>query len=98
MFHSNAPVNSASDIWSLGILIIRLMTGNFAYIDCLSNAAGSKKLDYSVLQEAIKSDIFTPSLRDFLGLCIITDMEKRATAKELLNHIWITEMESQRQK
>lgn len=48
--------------------------------------------------DCVNSDIFSDSLKDFLGQCILRQPEKRSSAKELLDHIWIRDMEKDRQR
>jgi serine/threonine protein kinase len=61
-------IDGSSDIWSLGILIMRLMSCNFLYIDSLANAPNLDKFsnNYEALAEAVNSDLFSYSLQDFL--------------------------------
>lgn len=87
-------VTCASDVWQLGVLTMRLLSGNFAYIDSLSDPNPKKKVDSSALIEAINNDIFSYSLRDFLSKCIVSEPDKRATSRQLLEHIWVRDMEA----
>lgn len=65
-------VSKSTDIWQLGVLIMRLLSGNFAYIDSLQDPVAQKRVkNTSALEEAINSDVFSYSLRDFLSKCIV---------------------------
>ena len=76
------------------------MTGNFQYIEGLSNLdlRDGRPGDYQALNDGLNSDIFSYSLKDFLRQCILRQPEKRSSAKDLLDHIWIREMEEERKK
>jgi len=89
LLREDKPVTSASDIWMLGILIMRLMSGNFSFIDSLSNATDKIRIHENAMNEALNSDIFSYSLRDFLSSMLVSQPEQRASAKQLISHVWI---------
>ncbi|KAH3899817.1 mitogen-activated protein kinase kinase kinase kinase STE20 SCDLUD_004110 [Saccharomycodes ludwigii] len=78
------------DIWSLGIMIIEMIDGEPPYLNetplralYLIATNGTPKLKDP---ESISQD-----LTAFLGWCLQVDPEKRATAGELLNDLFITD-------
>jgi len=75
---------------------MRLMSGDLKHIESITDAQINKRADYRTLIEAIDSDIFSYSLRDFLSQCLVIEHDKRASAHVLLGHIWIREMEAER--
>lgn len=77
---------------------MRLMSGDFHFIDCMARGIETRQANHTLLAEAINSEIFSYSLRDFLSLCLVTEFDKRASAQDLLGHIWIREMEAERLK
>ncbi|KAM3830317.1 serine/threonine-protein kinase PAK 2-like [Vipera latastei] len=73
------------DIWSLGIVAIEMVDGEPPYINgnpwrvlCLIAANGTPALQSPEKQ--------SPVFRDFLHSCLEMDVEKRGSAKELLQH------------
>jgi serine/threonine protein kinase len=80
-------VSYACDIWSLGCTIIQLITSKPPYSEFDIYGALYRIIqdEHPPLPEGI-SDY----LVDFLKLCFIKDPKNRPEAKELLNHLWIT--------
>jgi serine/threonine protein kinase len=80
-------ISYACDIWSLGCTIIQLLTTKPPYyaFDTLPAMYRIVVDEFPPLPENIPEN-----LKSFLLQCFIKDQQKRPTAKELLNHPWIT--------
>eukprot|EP00798_Chlamydomonas_sp_ICE-L_P022122 gene22122-29182_t len=79
-------VTSASDIWSVGCLIVELLTGSPPYFDLQPMSAL-----FRIVQDAhppLPEEI-SPLLEDFLFKCFSKDPNKRPTAAMLLGHEWL---------
>ncbi|GFR52579.1 hypothetical protein Agub_g15172 [Astrephomene gubernaculifera] len=79
-------VTSSSDIWSVGCLIVELLTGYPPYFDL--NACSAM---FRIVQDAmppLPEDI-SPLLRDFLSRCFLKDAKLRPDARTLLQHEWL---------
>jgi serine/threonine protein kinase len=77
----------SSDIWSLGCVVLELMTGKPPYFDMPQMSAMFKiaeSEDPPPFPESISAD-----LTAFLLLCFERDPAKRPSATELLEHKWI---------
>ncbi|KAM4877914.1 serine/threonine-protein kinase PAK 1-like [Thomomys bottae] len=79
------PYGPEVDIWSLGIVAIEMMEGEPPYFNenplralCLIATSGTPELQNPEKVSAI--------FRDFLNRCLEMDVEKRGSAKELLQH------------
>ncbi|KAL6064453.1 Suppressor of Sensor Kinase (SLN1) [Balamuthia mandrillaris] len=79
--------STQSDIWSVGCLVQQLTCGEPPYFD--QSAAGAM---YSIVQDEhppIPEQI-SDDLKDFLLKCWKKNPDERPTAKQLLDHPWIT--------
>ena len=85
----------STDVWSFGILMIRYCTNGFPY-----NVTCPWSLAEAILNGPIMTvmDNFSPSLRDFITICIRTEPELRPTVKDLLDHPFIQKYASDRNK
>eukprot|EP00210_Caulerpa_lentillifera_P000084 g80.t1 len=81
-------VTTAADIWSIGCLIIELLTGSPPYFDCQPYQAL-----YRIVQDQHPPlpDVSTETLKSFLLCCFKKEPALRPTAEDLLKHEWITE-------
>ncbi|PRW61538.1 MAP3K epsilon kinase 1-like isoform X2 [Chlorella sorokiniana] len=80
-------VTTASDIWSVGCLAIELLTGSPPYYDLQPLSAL-----YNIVQDPhppLPADV-SSGMRDFLLKCFQKDPAARPSARQLLQHSWIT--------
>lgn len=85
--------NWSVDIWSLGCMILELITGKPPYddlnsIQCLMKMATSPP--------PIPQDL-SSECHDFISKCLAVNKSERPTAKELLNHSYILKYEDKEQ-
>ena len=80
-------ISYACDIWSLGCTIIQLLTSKPPYFDF--NLYGAL---YRIVTDEYPPlpDNISETLLDFLKKCFIKEPHKRPTARELMNHPWVT--------
>lgn len=76
----------ASDIWSLGITVIELLTGAPPYIDMNPLSAMYHIASANTMPELPEK--ISVELRDFLTLCLNMDPNQRPTAAELQKHVF----------
>ncbi|KAJ1470739.1 kinase-like domain-containing protein, partial [Baffinella frigidus] len=77
----------ASDIWSVGATIVEMLTGAPPYFDLAPMPAL-----FRIVQDPhppLPKDV-SPALNDFLMQCFRKDPTTRLSAKQLLQHRWIT--------
>ncbi|XP_023713863.1 dual specificity mitogen-activated protein kinase kinase 7 isoform X2 [Cryptotermes secundus] len=73
-----------ADVWSLGITLVELATGNFPYKDC--------KTDFEVLTKVLQDDppslpadqTFSPDFRNFVTYCLTKNYRHRPRYRDLL--------------
>ncbi|XP_005108851.1 dual specificity mitogen-activated protein kinase kinase 7 [Aplysia californica] len=82
-----------ADVWSLGISLVELATGEFPYKNC--------KTDFEVLTKVLQEEPpqlgpeFTDELRSFVKDCLTKDCKRRPKYKKLLEHPLIKKSESE---
>ncbi|XP_056356723.1 fibrous sheath CABYR-binding protein-like isoform X1 [Oenanthe melanoleuca] len=83
------PYGPKVDIWSLGIVGIEMVEQEVPYwnetsvwAQLLTGTGGTPKLR--------QPNLFSPRLQDFLSCCLETDEAQRWSAKELLQHPFVT--------
>ncbi|TGJ80492.1 hypothetical protein E0Z10_g8270 [Xylaria hypoxylon] len=87
--------DGAVDIWSLGCVILEMVTGRRPW----SNLDNEWAIMYNIAQgnppQLPGPDQLSPQGIDFLNRCFVRDPKKRASAVELLQHEWIMFIRSQ---
>ena len=73
-----------SDVWSLGCVIIELLTGRPPYSDLMPLTAM-----YRIAEEEMPIPACSEQLHDFLLQCFAKDATLRPTALECLKHPWL---------
>ncbi|KAI8954393.1 hypothetical protein F4801DRAFT_587500 [Xylaria longipes] len=85
----NPGHDGAVDIWSLGCVILEMVTGRRPW----SNLDNEWAIMYNIAQgnppQLPGPDQLSPQGIDFLKRCFVRDPKKRASAVELLQHDWI---------
>ncbi|KAI8629175.1 MAP kinase [Xylariaceae sp. FL1651] len=85
----------AVDVWSLGCVILEMITGRRPW----SNLDNEWAIMYNIAQgnppQLPSPDQLSPQGIDFLQRCFVRDPRKRASAVELLQHEWIMAIRNQ---
>ncbi|GFN77612.1 dual specificity mitogen-activated protein kinase kinase 7 [Plakobranchus ocellatus] len=82
-----------ADVWSLGISLVELATGEFPYKNC--------KTDFEVLTKVLQEEPpqlgreFSDELRSFVKDCLTKDFKRRPKYKKLLEHPLIKKAEAE---
>ncbi|XP_059153527.1 dual specificity mitogen-activated protein kinase kinase 7-like [Physella acuta] len=82
-----------ADVWSLGISLVELATGEFPYKNC--------KTDFEVLTKVLQEDPpqlgreFSMDLRSFVKDCLTKDCKRRPKYRKLLEHALIKRSEAE---
>ena len=83
----NPDYDIRADVWSLGITLVELATGQFPYRDC--------KTEFEVLTKVIQEEPpslppeFSPEFRKFVQDCLLKNYKIRPKYKKLLEHPFI---------
>jgi len=83
-----------ADVWSLGITLVELATGNFPYKDC--------KTDFEVLTKVLQDDppslpaypAFSSDFRNFVTRCLTKNYRERPKYRDLLKHPFMKKYET----
>ncbi|XP_050842914.1 serine/threonine-protein kinase PAK 1-like [Serinus canaria] len=86
---TSQPYGPKVDIWSFGIVGIEMVERGPPY--CNQSLASTKHLITTVRTPKLQQlKLLSALLRDFLSCCLQTDEEERWSAKELLQHPFVT--------
>lgn len=83
-----------SDIWSVGLVIYELATGEEPYGDGRDFLTQITKIVENA-EPRLNSNIFSKEFCDFIEKTVNKEPEKRLNAEELLKHPWITEHQNE---
>jgi serine/threonine protein kinase len=89
-------VTAKCDIWSVGCVVIELLTGKPPYFELAPMAAL-----FRIVQDVGGPPLpvgISPVLRDFLAACFMSSAESRKSAEELLKHPWCASLLRQQQQ
>ena len=79
----------AGDIWSLGIMIIELITGKFPFKETKGFLEMLEQISEHKSPNVPNNGNFSPELQDFISRCLKKDPAERDSTHQLLAHPWI---------
>lgn len=79
----------AGDIWSLGIIIIEMVTGEYPYKEMKGFLEMMEQINFSESPNVPQNEHYSAELRDFIDKCLKKDAEERGTVLSLLAHPWL---------
>ena len=77
------------DIWSLGIVIIEMVTGEFPYPETRDFLEMHNQIANKDSPNVPRDQNFSEDLFDFVDRCLIKTPDERASSIQLLAHPWI---------
>ena len=86
------PHNTMTDIWSFGVLIYYLLSGEFPFNDITQNknTIGHKIVKSEVEFPSFKWEYRSKEVKELIRQCLEKDMDKRPSAGEILDAEWFT--------
>jgi mitogen-activated protein kinase kinase 1 len=82
------PYGFASDVWSLGLVILECALGRYPFTDCFSHIALIMSVTEGDLPLPKRDGSFTSEFYDFIDHCVCRDPNQRASILELLQSPW----------
>lgn len=84
-----------ADIWALGVLMFTIISGSFPYRGATDEELYSKiqRADYHLPSDLKKS--LSQESQDLLARLFSISADERPTAKQILQHPWLQNIESQ---
>ncbi|KAG0165254.1 MAP kinase kinase (MEK) [Apophysomyces sp. BC1034] len=81
-----SPYSVKSDVWSIGITLMELALGRFPFAADGKPLAIFELLQYIVNEPAptLPKDTYPPDFEQFLAMCLVKDVNARATPSELM--------------
>ncbi|XP_022152301.1 mitogen-activated protein kinase kinase kinase 17-like [Momordica charantia] len=84
-------ISPPCDIWSLGCILVEMITGKEVWESCETSGQFIKKLVYEMELPADIPEELSREGRDFLASCFDHDPKRRWTAHMLLQHPYLTQ-------
>ncbi len=80
------PYNAAIDVWSLGVCIFYMLTGDLPFY---KNSLDLKEVANAICYNNIKYNIrLSDNARNLIEKCLTKDPQKRISIDEVINHQW----------
>ena len=79
----------AGDIWSLGIMLIEIITGKFPYRETKGFLEMLEQISEQESPNVPQNGNFSFELQDFISRCLKKDPDERDSTHQLLAHPWI---------
>lgn len=76
-----------ADVWSLGLSLVELATGEFPYKNCRTDIEMCSKILHD--EQPTLPVVFSMDFRDFVTRCLTKNFEKRPKYRELLGHNFV---------
>lgn len=83
-------IDAPMDIWSLGCILVEMISGKPVWSDCKNRRQLMKKLVYEMEIPEVPEELSREG-RDFLAGCLDQNSERRWTAEMLLDHPYLEE-------
>ena len=81
----------ASDIWSLGLMLIECATGQYPFAAAGSMIEMAQTVTEAEPPSLLPEEDFSDSFHEFVSRCMCTDAKERETAYNLLGYDWLAE-------
>ena len=83
--------NEKCDIWSCGIIMYVLLSGEYPFVGHTEKEITQKILNGNFTFSSPKFENVSENAKDLIKKCLIYDRDKRISIKEILNHPFFTE-------
>ena len=81
--------SAKGDVWSLGLVIVEMMTGNFPYPETRGFLEMLEQIKDNESPNVPDNGLFSRDLQDFILRCLQKDPRDRYSEVQLLYHTWI---------
>lgn len=83
------PYSFSSDLWSLGLILIELATGEYPYPKTKKFIEVLQSIRNLPEPNLPDNGMYSEAFRDFVDKCLKKDPSKRCTAAQLMEHPWL---------